>query len=386
MSLFIKYLDDNNLSKFEDIKNSLININGLIIKENEDLYLLKYNRKEGTKEDYDTNEFLKECRSIILEKDTNKIICLSLKFKESYEIFQENVKWENNVIEESIDGTLINIYYYNNEWNISTRGTLDANCYWNSSKTFKDLFMEASQICNMNYELLDKDFSYSFVLCHPECRNIVKYSSPNITHILSRNMTTLIESDEEIGIQKPNIIKILNLNKIDPTNYDELAQNVNLLKFNNEGYMLYSKDRLYRTKLRSSDFIKLAKIKGNEPFINKRLLLIRNTDELTEFLTYFPEYTSNYKELEINFKKLVDELINIYTIVKIQKKFIDIPTLYRKPIYEIHRIYINLIDGYISGSRPTIRKSDIENWLENEPIDYQYYLYTLYVKYKTPIQ
>ena len=147
--------------------------------------------------------------------------------------------------------------------------------------------------------------------------------------------------------------------------------------------MLYSKDRLYRTKLISSDFIKLANIKGNEPFINKRLLLIRNTDELTEFLTYFPEYTSNYKELEINFKNLVDELLNIYTIVKIQKKFIDIPTLYRKPIYEIHRIYINLIGGYISGSRPTIRKSDIENWFENEPIDYQYYLYTLYVKYKT---
>ena len=37
MSLFIKYLDNNNLSKFEDIKNSLIDINGLIIKENDDL-------------------------------------------------------------------------------------------------------------------------------------------------------------------------------------------------------------------------------------------------------------------------------------------------------------------------------------------------------------
>jgi hypothetical protein len=380
MSLFVKYIEENNLSKFSEIKEKLTDIKGLIIKENDHLYLLKYNKKEVTEEDYNTYRFLKESRSLIIEKETNTIICMSLIFKDSYENFIDNVEWKDNVIEESIDGTLINLYYYNNVWNIATRGTLDAKCYWNSEKTFQTLFMEASESV-LNYDLLKKNFCYSFVLCHPGSRNISKYSEPNITHILSRNMETLQESDEEIGIKKPYIIKILNLNKIEADSYEKLETFVDTLDYIQEGYMLYSKDRLYRTKLRSKEFIKICKLKGNEPFIIKRLLTLRNTDELQEFLLYFNEYSDDYKKMEQTLTNIINEIYNYYIQIKIEKKFIDLPYFSRKPIYKIHNIYLELVSQYVSGAKPIIRKETVKDWLESQEVNYQYYLYNTYVDY-----
>uniref|UniRef100_A0A6C0EMJ3 Uncharacterized protein n=1 Tax=viral metagenome TaxID=1070528 RepID=A0A6C0EMJ3_9ZZZZ len=394
MSLFIKYIEENNLSKFSDITNKLLDIKGLVIKENGNenenengkgkgnLYLVKYNKKEGTEEDYNTYSFLKESRSLIIEKETNKIVCMSLTFKDSYEEFIDNVEWEDNVIEESIDGTLINLYYYNNVWNISTRGTLDANCYWNSSKTFHTLFTESSQ--SLNYDLLKTNFCYSFVLCHPESRNISKYNDPKIIHILSRNMDTLLESDEEIGIIKPAIIKILNVNKLEADSYQKLEHSVDSLDYVQEGYMIYSKNRLYRTKLRSAEFNKVSKIKGNEPFIIKRLLVLRKMGELgklTEFLYYFNEYMEQYNNMEQSLTNIINEIYNYYIQIKIKKNFIDLPHFSRKAIYEIHNIYLGLASNYVSGAKPTIRKDDVKDWFESQDVNYQYYLYNVYVNY-----
>jgi hypothetical protein len=114
---------------------------------------------------------------------------------------------------------------------------------------------------------------------------------------LSRNLINLQESDEEIGIKKPNILKILNLNKLNLKSYEELSESLSILDYNIEGYMLYSQDRLYRCKLKGEKHLEVASIKGNYPFIEKRLLDISVDGD--KLLHFFPEYIEKKKMIHV---------------------------------------------------------------------------------------
>ena len=46
--------------------------------------------------------------------------------------------------------------------------------------TFRDMFLEASYENNMSFNLLDKKYSYSFVVQHPENRIVVPFKKPQL--------------------------------------------------------------------------------------------------------------------------------------------------------------------------------------------------------------
>ena len=108
------------------------------------------------------------CRGVVINSD-NKIICLppikSIELPDKNDIPESN----NLEYEYLIDGTMINLFYYNNEWIISTRSEIGGYNKWNLKKSFRTMFDECS---NIDYDLLDKNCSYSFVMRHIENRNV----------------------------------------------------------------------------------------------------------------------------------------------------------------------------------------------------------------------
>ena len=74
------------------------------------------------------------------------------------------------VVQNLIDGTMINLFYHQNEWIISTRSSIGGYNKWNQTN-FKVLFEESSQGL-LNYNELDKGISYSFVLLNKKNRNV----------------------------------------------------------------------------------------------------------------------------------------------------------------------------------------------------------------------
>ena len=64
---------------------------------------------------------------------------------------------------------MINLFYTDNEWIISTRSEIGGYNKWTNKKSFKKMFDECSQL---DYEILDKNMSYSFVMRHIENRNV----------------------------------------------------------------------------------------------------------------------------------------------------------------------------------------------------------------------
>ena len=356
----------NQFNDFENLKRDLL-LNNLLINENDNLCIIKYDKHIV---DFKTHAFLRECRGTIIEKKTNKIICLPIIGGVELDEFKNKVNWKDCVIEESIDGTLITLYYYNGRWNTATKSTFDGNCCWNSQETFHNLFEDAVKCVGLNYKILDTDFCYSFVLCHPKSRNITNYTKPRLYHVSSRNMKTFKEKNEEIGIEKPKLIKLGTFNQCGANTYDELLEVMRLnMIFDKEGYMLYNKDRQYRVKIQNPNFAFVHKLKGNHPNILYRLLELQNHSDKDKFLVYFPEYKQKMDNLENDLVKLVDILDSLYTNVKKNRdSSVEIPKIYKKIIILLHNEYRRLMDNYkpnIHSYKPNINKRKIRHFLDH---------------------
>lgn len=318
MSKLREYISFNNIESFDNLKNDLEKM-GLTFKEDDDLCLLKYD-----KNNLEINDLLRDCRGTIINKANNRIIAFPIKGKYTNNEFFNNVSWDNCVVEESIDGTLITLYYFNDKWQISTKGTLDAKCRWSGNRYFRDIFMEVCNDIELNFEKLKHNFTYSFVLCHPDCRNVTQYKSGDLYHISSRNIDTLHECDENIGVKKPRILKLDMHNDLGVNNYDELIQVVKTIDYHTEGYMLYSKDRKYRTKIYGLEHLRIKQLKGDNPNTFVKLLEMRNkykageyqADDLEEYFTYFPEHRVKYDQIEEKLDRVSKELYDYYRLEK----------------------------------------------------------------------
>ena len=78
-----------------------------------------------------------------INKSDHRVICSSFNKGTTLDFFKEKVLFKDVIAEENIEGTLINVYYYNKKWTISTRFCLDAeNSTYTSKKSFRQYFDE----------------------------------------------------------------------------------------------------------------------------------------------------------------------------------------------------------------------------------------------------
>ena len=97
---------------FEQIKELCVKKN-LNFRYNEDLYLVKYNRYNNKCNLND--EFVQKFRGTVFDRKTNECVCYTFKKGVNYSNFKNNHKIEDIIVEESIDGTMINVYYHNDK-------------------------------------------------------------------------------------------------------------------------------------------------------------------------------------------------------------------------------------------------------------------------------
>ena len=141
--------------------------NGLKVNSYKQLKIVSY--PYDKKPSYDPNNVWKMyCRGAIINSN-HKIICLppiqSIEYNHTLDLSPER----NIIYEHLIDGTMVNLFYVNDEWIISTRSEIGGYNKWANGKSFRKMFDECSQL---NLDTLDKNMSYSFVMRHTENRNI----------------------------------------------------------------------------------------------------------------------------------------------------------------------------------------------------------------------
>lgn len=271
------------------------------------LHQFKYNQIESPM----GTAIAQQCRGIILDADNNwEVVCRTFnKFFNHGENHSVQIDWESARVYEKLDGSLMQLYWYDNQWNVATSGTPDAECQVNLGNiTFKDLFWKTWN--DLGYRLPDEtDYCHAFELMTPFNRVVVRHMEPRLVLIGTRNVKYGYEmvpyvTDEGWEVVKQYDLKdlhsILNtLEDIDP--------------YNQEGYVVCDK-YFDRVKIKSPKYVAIHHVIGS--MSTRNMLEIVRAAEGDEFLAHFPEWKEFHNELKEKFESLVKEAEGVWNTHK----------------------------------------------------------------------
>lgn len=261
---------------------------------------------------------VREARGFIIKKEGYKYIPVCVPFTKFFCVGDPNAQdalyklahRDEWYVEEKIDGSLIKLWWDNDEWHISTSGTTDAEkaavqFEMNDIANYKQLFMYASKD-KIDYDRLDKRYTYMFELIGLENKVIVPYEKEDVYYLGRRDNYTLLEmpyfDDDCAGVEKckrPKC-KIVKVNKNPKKVMKELQKEVNSFTKEHEhfeGYVISDKSLKTRVKMKSTQYMELFFQKGNGIFSPRKILLMILDQKDDDVLSSFPEYRPQFDEV-----------------------------------------------------------------------------------------
>jgi hypothetical protein len=328
------------INKNEDYLSELRRFN-LKIKKYGDLGLAIITYKYDCNYEHEKYPFIKWCKGCVIDIKNNKIVCLPpVKAEKEYDLSNCNLNGivsdiNNYKIQPLLDGTMINLFFHNNEWMLSTRSFIGAKNKWDQNISFKKMFDESKE--NINYDELNKNNSYSFLLQHKNNR---------IVSMVFSNMIFLVDeySFENNEIKKIDL-KGHNYNSfvvIDDYDLNVLSKDINK-KYNYyfKGYTLKNNEK--RVNIINPQYQYVLNLKNKCNYNNKLLAFIylRNNNLLKEYLNYFTEDTILFDNYRNKIYIMKNELHDCYIKLFITKKILlnDVPYQLKPLVYDLHNIY-----------------------------------------------
>lgn len=293
------------------------------------------------------------CKSVIIDKTNNKIIGTqynNIIYNDDAINFLREKSWSDVVVSNCHEGTLMLVYYHDDKWHVSTRRCLDANqSYWVKNRSYGELFDDARRF---NYDDLDKELCYHFILVHHLNKNIVALG-PNekkLYHVMTTRKYTLEEinyvikdADYDVGVNFNSLDHLLYvLNNISVTNE---AQQLVMT----EGYIVKYYNKLDNSftvlKIQSGIYQKLALIKPNNSNIDQIFLELYQKNKLVEFMPYFTNYGKQIlHRINTSFRQISSEVFNVYHMTRSKKNeelYGRLPGVYKKVLYGLHGLFIS---------------------------------------------
>lgn len=302
-----------------------------------------------------------ECRGLILDEanDWNVVAYPFDRFYNYGESCATEIDFDNSYAYKKLDGSLIIMYYYNDEWLVATTGSPDAGgtiLDWDI--TFSEL---AGTVFNEeHYKLddLDVNYTYMFELCTPFNKVVVPHTSNSLTLIGVRNRTTLREE----SIWQPKFTSFKLVESLEyGTSIDEVKDElVKLDGLHNEGYVIVDWFNFNRVKLKHDDYVKCHRIKSS---VSKRdILELVRTGEGNEFISYFPKFSSIYNNYLTKYNKLcelIEHDLNEFSSIADKKQFaIAISNIKWKAIL------FSIRDGHSKSIKEALSKLLLKNFEE----------------------
>jgi len=354
------YISDDNLnsrteneSHWKEIlsKKKLICKNLNTETTNNDLYIIKYNKKLLTKDEYIN---LGKLRSIVYYK--KNLVSFSPPKCIDFHTFINKYPIQECYAEDFIEGTMINVFYVKelNEWKISTRSSIDANVYfYDKNITFNNMFIEACKMCNFDINNLIKDYCYTFILQHPNNRIVIPIINPYLYLIkvykINKNIIETINL-QEFYFNNSNIFRThldwsITIPNIYPINsYEELS---NYYASTNTPYyypgiMIYHNSG-ERTKLRNPVYEDVKFLRGNQPKLLFHYLNLRKQGKIKSYLIYYPEH----KKILNQFRNIIHRYTHtlwqnyINCFINKEKHLKEYPFHFKIHMYNLHQYYIN---------------------------------------------
>lgn len=311
----------------------------LIIRKKDDYVLFKYSMIES---DFD-EEIVNEARGIIFahRAGTWKIVRFAFpKFWNWGESRAAEINWASFSVSEKLDGSLISVWFDNDEWHVSTSGTIDAYEADVMGRKFGDLFDIAAKNVGLNLEDLCPNYCYTFEMVGPLNKIVVAYPETTLYHLSTRDMLTLDEVEVDIGVPKPLTYEA--------TCLEDVQAIVAAMGEDHEGVVVRDAQGR-RIKMKTELYFRLHKLANNGSITDKYLVdLIRHND-VAELEVYFPEVKARVEELKVLYNNVRAAFHEIEETVKNfcgdRKTFALM--LHEKIPKPLHVIYFRAFDGKI---------------------------------------
>jgi len=348
------------MNGLDDDDTNVLKLNKVICKtENNQKYkVIRYDKNFLSYDNIPTYGLL---RSVISNK-YNNIVCFSPPKSLHSDTFFKLYNSENNniVAQEFVEGTMINVFWDSNiglsgGWEISTRNTVGATSKFyktKDGKTFRDMFLEASQYNNLKLELLNNSYCYSFVLQHPENRIVVPFTFPKLYLIAvysinnedKNNIFVTVKDTEEIKTNQYFASTTIKFPETyNYTSYSELIEKYASMNTSYDilGFVLYNKETGERTKVRNPVYEQVRQLRGNQPKLQYQYLSLRKENKVAEYLKFYPEYKKDFSEFRDQLHLFTLTLFNNYISCYIKKEMplMNFSQQYRTHMFNIHRNY-----------------------------------------------
>ena len=260
---------------------------------------------------------MQDCRGIILEKGTWKVLSLAFrKFFNSEESNAAKIDWNTAKIYEKMDGTMIQVYYdwHDMTWYAGTTGTANGEGEVNNKNgtTFNELFWDTvNNKYTFNECLLNKDLIYVFELCTPYNIVVKPHGESSATVLAIRNRETLVElSGKDLEMAAISIgVPLVKSFDINASNVGHLLKTFEGMPWYSEGYVVVDSN-FNRVKVKNPAYVHAHHLKGK--MANHHIMGIIKTNECDEFIATFKEREEEIRELESGYQNLLNNLSNCW--------------------------------------------------------------------------
>ena len=255
----------------------------------------------------DDEELSYELNSCVITKIEQK--CNPVKMNGGCKKFDLQIEDNSNYFADGIlvHNSLIKLWYDDDRWHISTSGTIHAKnapvqFEMKDITNYEELFLYASK-GKIDWDRLDKHYTYLFELVGLENKVIVPYEVEDVYYLGRRNNYTFYEvpymKDDCIGVEKCKRPKYKVIDVVDNPKkmMKQLQQEVdNLTKEDEhfEGYVVSDESLKTRVKMKSSKYMELFFQKGNGIFTPRKILLMILDQKDDDVISSFPEYKPQF--------------------------------------------------------------------------------------------
>lgn len=280
------------------------------------LVMLKYRQLESDFHD----PIVRLCRGIILDSQDNwRVVNWNYsKFGNYGEGYADKIDFSKARFYEKVDGSLCQLYFYDNKWNVATSGTPDASGQVGDfGFTFAELFWKVWN--EKGYELPDdQGCCYAFEIMTPWNLIIVQHKENRLILHGGRNLRSFRELNPivESHAYGWECVKTFPLNSLDAA----LEMTKGMKGVEQEGFVVVEVDEdtkeYKRVKLKCENYVNLSHLKDFCTASKRQMLEIIRKNESSEFLQYFPQFTDMFHEIKIKYERLLGRIEGAYEIVK----------------------------------------------------------------------
>lgn len=274
----------------------------------EPLMILNYNQLESPK----THPIVRECRGLVLNRNDYSLVAKSMnRFFNWGELQDEMDQFDftNFSCQTKEDGSLVLIYYWNNNWFANTRGSFATDLMQFQNFTWGQGFLKALNIYNLNEldKYLDRNITYICEFCSLWNKVVRSYPQPimySLTGFSGYDELSYDECEQLVSdkLKRPDRHHFSSLIEIQEYINEKASSDQTY-----EGVVIRDIKNL-RYKIKSSYYLGLHNLRNNNNIFNpKNILPFILSGEKDELLTYFEEVKEPLEFYEQQFYQILNE-------------------------------------------------------------------------------